>query len=840
MQESDLMDQLPDGQARKDSGTEHIMLVSLGCFCGPKLSFKNIGRGAETLPFDWMRTRHQGLMHFLGNTWDDSNGYNGFFDFVSKKVVPGCNMTTYRDFYHSFWHDDPTDTGMRTRYIRRIKRFNEIDADTKPVLFVRTVPTTEELKDVPELLQLLMKRHGQQAYLLLIIDFQATAQGAALVEGYPSLMVYYLPGSSHKDEEGLPAPPYGVPVNLALDWIIGRSVQAMQFVSMEKIIECADPTGWGLNGLGGLYAFEQSLEPAPETTLAQQPKQLLQLPAVVSGDLIAHYSAEMAQASSPSTDGITLVPLGCCGLTKASILSMGIPSEDLPFDWIQISDAGLLHFLRKGFEAPIRDGLGAGGQRPSEKHGFFDFATRKKVPESSLVMCRSHVHSFWHDDPADPEVRAKFDRQFDLFNSLGLGGEIVLFVRAVATEAELLRAGELMQALSKKFGTQAALLMICDFQNGVQGPHMVEGCDDLMVYFLEASAHQEKVPYRKPIESALAWLNGDEFQAAYAADVRSLHALAQPTAWGNTGLGGLHAFEGLLSAQAATEGADDGAEWAPGPEDKWLMDAKFEADKDALALVSLGYHEFLGKALEEAKLNVEASPFDGAFVRLEGVLHFLRNDFRDFFDVGEPQKVSGTTYSLSRSSFHSIWDQEGRSWRQAAEQSIKTFRQLAKNNRVKVFVRAAAHSDELGLVADLYSELCKRFCGHVLLIFLLGAQATSRTLTIEGQYNILVHFLQGDPISSGQVQSYVENVKGCLDWAVGRPWKAGIVPDFEALKQLATPTAAVPIHGPGGLPIFEDLVSTTDDSGEGSSNSSSPGPKAEGQLTAGEGGYLTS
>ena len=84
--------------------TQNITLVSLGCFCGPcfsfkhvakqdpiqviiesctphwiwtfrslwklsnpvswhaatprKLSFKNIGRGAATLPFDWMRTRH--------------------------------------------------------------------------------------------------------------------------------------------------------------------------------------------------------------------------------------------------------------------------------------------------------------------------------------------------------------------------------------------------------------------------------------------------------------------------------------------------------------------------------------------------------------------------------------------------------------------------------------------------------------------------------------------------------------------------------------------------------------------------------------------------------------
>ena len=73
MQESDLMDALPNGQSRVDAETQDIMLVSLGCYCGPplgllgervvkwvrKLSFKNIGRGAETLPFDWMRTRQE-------------------------------------------------------------------------------------------------------------------------------------------------------------------------------------------------------------------------------------------------------------------------------------------------------------------------------------------------------------------------------------------------------------------------------------------------------------------------------------------------------------------------------------------------------------------------------------------------------------------------------------------------------------------------------------------------------------------------------------------------------------------------------------------------------------
>ena len=29
---------------------------------------------------------------------------------------------------------------------------------------------------------------------------------------------------------------------------------------------------------------------------------------------------------------------------------------------------------------------------------------RREVPGSGMMMSRSHLHSFWHDDPADPEA----------------------------------------------------------------------------------------------------------------------------------------------------------------------------------------------------------------------------------------------------------------------------------------------------------------------------------------------------------------------------------------------------------------------------------------------------
>ncbi|CAJ1395980.1 unnamed protein product [Effrenium voratum] len=511
MQESDLMDALPDGKSRVDQETEGIMLVSLGCFCGPKLSFKNIGRGAETLPFDWMRTRHEGLVHFLQNGWDERTNFNGFFEFTSKKVVPGCQMTTYRDYFHSFWHDDPTDPGMHERYKRRIKRFNSIDARSEAVLFVRTIPSTSELDQVPELLNLLMKRHGPQSILLLIIDFQHTVSGAAVVQGMDNIMVHFLAGSKHVNQEGLPAPPYGEAVNLALDWIVGRPVSVMQFDSWERIIRCADATDWGLGGLGGLYAFELTKEPPKEEPPEPRgwwwravPEPLPQLPALPSAELQRYF----APKTLAHIGRVRVVPLGFSGLVKATVLAMGLPTEELPFDWLQISDAGLLHFLRKGFEAPIREGLGAGGQRPMEKRGFFDFATRREVPGTSLMMCRSHLHSFWHDDPADPKVRSKFEQQFERFNVLGKSGDTLLFVRAVATTYELGRAWELSQALSKKFGQQAVLVIICDFQSSSTGPMMVENVDDIMVYFLEAEAHKDQAPYRKPILMGLHWLSG--------------------------------------------------------------------------------------------------------------------------------------------------------------------------------------------------------------------------------------------------------------------------------------------------------------------------------------------
>merc|ERR1719316_2467399 len=90
-----------------NQNADGLRLISLGCYCGPKLSIRALGRDAETLPFDWVRTRIDGLLHFIKNDFDL------FFHYDTRQAVPGCGtkdkpMVMHRSFYHSFWHDDLT------------------------------------------------------------------------------------------------------------------------------------------------------------------------------------------------------------------------------------------------------------------------------------------------------------------------------------------------------------------------------------------------------------------------------------------------------------------------------------------------------------------------------------------------------------------------------------------------------------------------------------------------------------------------------------------------------------------------------------------------------------
>lgn len=237
-----------------NENVDELRLVSLGCYCGPKLSFRGLKRDAETLPFDWVRTRIDGLLHFIQNDFDK------FFDYQVREVVPGAGidkpMITHRSYYHSFWHDDLSDEATFAKYRRRMDRFKAIDAHNLPVLFVRSVATTEEIQHTEKLYGELLQRFGRCAKLLLIVDFQP-ADEHILVNGLDNLLIAKLHHSAHGGDNG--GAPYAKAIGVAIEWaksgkLLG-DVPSKNVTSISMVNET--PTDWGLKGLGGLPAFER-------------------------------------------------------------------------------------------------------------------------------------------------------------------------------------------------------------------------------------------------------------------------------------------------------------------------------------------------------------------------------------------------------------------------------------------------------------------------------------------------------------------------------------------------------------------------------------------------------
>jgi hypothetical protein len=237
-----------------DSGTEHIRLVSLGCMCGSKVSFQQLGRGAETLPFDWVRSRLKGILHLM------RSDFQGFFSY--NTYLPNCvgPLSMYRSPHVSFWHDNPDDPGMRERYERRIERFHNIDARKQPVLFVRAVASTNEFREglLEELLEELKERFGKKVFLLLIVDYQTKVQGPAFVKNVKGNLLVYFHKEEDRNAAGLAQmAPYMKPVVDGLLWAKGEKMKhAKEFASMSDVASAVDPTHWGYTARSDVRAFE--------------------------------------------------------------------------------------------------------------------------------------------------------------------------------------------------------------------------------------------------------------------------------------------------------------------------------------------------------------------------------------------------------------------------------------------------------------------------------------------------------------------------------------------------------------------------------------------------------
>jgi hypothetical protein len=219
------------------------------------LAFDELGHGQESLPFDYMCTRIEGVIGFL------TNDFKGFFDFtniVSFEVGP-TPITVYRNTEHSWWHDDPTDPACREKFARRIERLKEIQAHDTPVLFVRVAATTDELPKADTLQHILAEKFGPQAKLLLVIPGQlqnSSALGPRLIDGMPNILVYLTPMCNCT--EGISA---------GLKWISGKLPNCKHSTSLTSI-EGLHPAHTGCFGMGGMPAFENIPDHIPSPRLA--------------------------------------------------------------------------------------------------------------------------------------------------------------------------------------------------------------------------------------------------------------------------------------------------------------------------------------------------------------------------------------------------------------------------------------------------------------------------------------------------------------------------------------------------------------------------------------------
>jgi len=207
-QESDMLEKL--GTKYQQTPDAEVQLISLGSYCGPKLTFQKIGRGAATLPFDWIRTRMEGIIHFL------RHDFQNFFDFVTQQRVP----------------------------------------DTDLMVMFRSNVSHEEVLQVPELMRELRGKFGASVRFLLILENQKQMMGPATVVEDDHVMLHYLSMDVHKKGHPENVAPYARAVESALEWCRGKIIGCHKFTSFEEAFGFVDPYPGGEKGMGGLAAFE--------------------------------------------------------------------------------------------------------------------------------------------------------------------------------------------------------------------------------------------------------------------------------------------------------------------------------------------------------------------------------------------------------------------------------------------------------------------------------------------------------------------------------------------------------------------------------------------------------
>lgn len=260
------------GSVAKSKNSDEIRVVSLGAYCGVRQSLKKFGYDGESMPFDWMRTRVEGILYYV------RNDFSGFLDFVSREIVPGSPVGVapqecFRDYYHSFWHDDPTSAHDQEKYHRRIARFQDLRKREagKPLLFMRSVSDGDEMLATGELLKELVSRFGADVKLCLMVDFQTGRKGPVLVEDSRNLLVQLVHMDAHREPTGAP---YGEQIQIAVDWALGKPIDAIKIPSVQALPQVAENRP-AMAMHAGLLTYEEHPPGGPHQPSACAHKALL-------------------------------------------------------------------------------------------------------------------------------------------------------------------------------------------------------------------------------------------------------------------------------------------------------------------------------------------------------------------------------------------------------------------------------------------------------------------------------------------------------------------------------------------------------------------------------------
>lgn len=174
-----------------------LEVISLGSSCGVKMTLRRMGLDQANMPFDWIRSSGQGILHWM------QNGFADYFNVPFNRVevtFRDLNMTVYRSSTHSFWHDNIEEPMTWQTLQRRVQRFEGLakDSEHRParaLLFVRAICTTEEITGAEALFNALQQRfgrNGRQVFLLLVIEDQGLV-GPILHSSYPNLLFWVQP-----------------------------------------------------------------------------------------------------------------------------------------------------------------------------------------------------------------------------------------------------------------------------------------------------------------------------------------------------------------------------------------------------------------------------------------------------------------------------------------------------------------------------------------------------------------------------------------------------------------------------------------------------------------------